>query len=347
LKVEPTLDKATLFEVIHREYGLSVERLRFLPTGWTAYCYAADCINGERYFLKLTSDSDLVPFAASDRDFYLPMTYQLRARKLLPNVACPVRTQSKHFTVRFDSYLLILFHFIDGKVVGHDGMSDDVLAKLARMIGILHRSTPEIEVEKPFIEGFDIAFEGDLMEGFDVLAGITPGDKRGRRELCDLLLPLKDELLGHLDRLKELQSLSRAAGKQRVVCHTDLHGENLMVDERGNLYIIDWENAMIAPPEHDLFFFAGYDYFWDLFLPNYEREFGPASLEGNVFGFYYYRRMLEDLTDWVVRILYHNASYEQDREDLGEITDCIAGWPYLEPTIRGIEQKLSQGDSDG
>jgi thiamine kinase-like enzyme len=45
------------------------------------------------------------------------------------------------------------------------------------------------------------------------------------------------------------------------VCHTDLHGENLMVDDRGNLYILDWETAMIAPPEHDLFFFAGYDSF--------------------------------------------------------------------------------------
>jgi spectinomycin phosphotransferase len=342
MKVEPVLDKAALFEVIQREYGLSVERLRFLPTGWTAYCYTVDCTDGERFFLKLTSDSDLVPFAASDRDFYLLMTYQLRTKQFLPNVACPVRTQSGRFTARCDSYLLILFYFIEGTVVGHDGMSDDVLVKLARMIGILHRSTPEIEVEKPLVEGFDIAFEGDLMDGLDALAGVTPGDKRGRRELRDLLLSRKGEMLGQLDRLKELQLLARATGKKMVVCHTDLHGENLMMDERGNLYIIDWEGAMIAPPEHDLFFFAGYDYFWDLFLPNYEREFGPVSLEGNVFGFYYYRRMLEDLTDWVVRILYHNAGYEQDLEDLGEIADCIAGWPYLEPTIRGIEQKLAQ-----
>jgi spectinomycin phosphotransferase len=343
LKVEPSLDKAALFETIHREYGLSVERLRFLPTGWTAYCYAADCADGERYFLKLTSDSDLVPFAASDRDFYLPMTYQLCAKGLLPNVACPVRTHSGHFTARCDDHLLILFHFIEGKVVGHDGMSDDVLAKLARMIGILHRSTPEIEVEKPLVEGFDIAFEGALMDGLDALETTTSDDGRGRRELRELLLPRKGELLGRLDRLKELQASARAIGKTMVVCHTDLHGENLMMDERGNLYIIDWEGAMIAPPEHDLFFFAGYDSFWNLFLPNYEREFGPADLDSKVFGFYYYRRTLEDLTDWVVRILYHNASYEQDREDLEEIADyCIAGWSYLEPTIRGIEEKLAQ-----
>ena len=130
------------------------------------------------------------------------------------------------------------------------------------------------------------------------------------------------------------------------MCHTDLHGWNLMMDGQGTLHIIDWEGAMIAPPEHDLFFFAGYDYFWDLFLRNYEREFGPVSLDSNVFGFYYYRRNLEDLVDYVVRILYHNADDEQDREDLGEVADyCIAGWSDLEPTINRIEAKLAQRTS--
>jgi hypothetical protein len=58
--------------------------------------------------------------------------------------------------------------------------------------------------------------------------------------------------------------------------------------------------ALIAPPEHDLFAFAGDDRFVSLFLPNYERELGPVSLDSNVFGFYFYRRNPEDLTHWTV-----------------------------------------------
>jgi spectinomycin phosphotransferase len=158
------------------------------------------------------------------------------------------------------------------------------------------------------------------------LATITLGDRRGRWELRELLLPQEDELLSRLDRLRELQALARASDREMVVCHTDLHGENLMMDGRSELYIIDWEGAMIAPPEHDLFFLAGYDTFWDDLLPIYEDEKGPVDLDSNVFGFYYYRRNLEDLTDWIVRILYHNTDYEQDREDLrGIAKDCIAG----------------------
>jgi hypothetical protein len=215
--------------------------------------------------------------------------------------------------------------------------------KLAGLIGILHKSTSQIEVEHPFYERFDITFENDLVNSLDVLADITSSNRNGKQELRNLLLPRKDEILGHLHRLKALQALAKGAGKEMVVCHTDLHGENLMMDKQGNLYILDWEGAMIAPPEHDLFFFAWDDHLWDLFLPHYEREFGLVSLDSNVFGFYYYRRNLEDLTAWIVRILYHNTDEEQDQADLRWVVeDCIARWPYLEMTIRNIETKLAQ-----
>jgi hypothetical protein len=116
-----------------------------------------------------------------------------------------------------------------------------------------------------------------------------------------------------------------------------------MRDDRGALYVLDWEGAWLAPPEHDLFFFAWDDRFWDLFLPRYERAFHPVRLDSATFGFYFYRRNLEDLAEWFVRILYENNSEEQDRQDLQWVAeDCISGWPYLEKTIAQIEVELRE-----
>jgi hypothetical protein len=62
-----------------------------------------------------------------------------------------------------------------------------------------------------------------------------------------------------------------------------------------------------------------------------------------VFGFYYYRRNLEDLADWVNRILHHNTTAEQDAEDLQGIEqDCLVGWPGLEKKIEQIESCLAK-----
>jgi spectinomycin phosphotransferase len=343
VKSDPITDHTALTDVLRREYGLSIYRLTFVPAGWTDGCYVVECTDGERYFLKLTSDSGLVPYAASDRDFYLSLTYQLCTKQILPHIACPVRAQDGRFSIDWEDHLLILFHFIEGDVVGFDRISGDVLRELVRLIGVLHRSKPHVDVEKPLVERFDITFEDNLMDGLGTLATITPSDRRGRWELRELLLPQEDELLSHLDRLRELQALARASDREMVVCHTDLHGGNLMVDEQGELYIIDWEGAMIAPPEQDLFFFAGYDTFWDDLLPIYEGENGPVDLDSDVFGFYTYRRNLEDLMDYVVRILDYSTDDEQDRQDLKEMNEtCIAGWSHLEATIKQIDEKLAK-----
>ncbi|MFC1715799.1 phosphotransferase [Candidatus Poribacteria bacterium] len=342
MKIELDIDKAALAERIHQEYGIQIESLTFVPKGEVAYGYIVHCATDDRYFLKLFSDSRLAQIGTRHTDLYLPLTWNLHSKGLLPNVPYPIKTRNGDLKTDFDDQPLILFNFIDGEVPGCDSpLSDDIVMKLARLVGILHRSTPEIGIDFTNVEYFDIPFEDDLLNGFDALEHITEGDNQGKRELRELLLPRKDEILGYLDRLKELQKMARAIGKEKVLCHTDLHGDNLIVDHQGNLHILDWEGAMLAPPEHDLFFFAWEDRFIDVFLTNYQHEFGPVSLDSNVFGFYYYRRNLEDLTDWIIRILYENTDEEQNRYDLdGIIEDCISGWPYLESTIKNVHAKL-------
>ena len=60
-------------------------------------------------------------------------------------------------------------------------------------------------------------------------------------------------------------------------------------------------------------------------------------------GFYFYRRTLEDLTDWVIRILYENTDEAQNQLDLKGIQeDCMAGWPYLEVGIKAVERQLRE-----
>src|SRR5919199_49554 len=37
-----------------------------------------------------------------------------------------------------------------------------------------------------------------------------------------------------------------------VLCHTDIGPENLLIDEHEALWVLDWDDATVAPPEHDL-----------------------------------------------------------------------------------------------
>ena len=312
-----------------------------MPTEWLAYCFVVDCFDEKRYFLKLHDTTVKPAFAASSFDFYMPLTYELHAKGILPNIPHPIAAQDGRLSTNIGEYLLVLYNFIEGKMVGHDGLTDKVLAELSVLLGRLHRRTLEIDLPNPLIEYFNIVFKNELLMALDDLSNIASSARRGKQHLRDSLLPRKAEILRHLRRLKDLQLIVKKDHKEMVICHTDLHGENLMIDGRNNLYILDWENAMIAPPEHDLFFFAGYDSFWTVFLPNYAHEFGQMNLNSDIFGFYYYRRGLEDLTDWIVRISTGDRDEVQNQADLEEISDCLAGLAYVEKTVAEIKEKLA------
>lgn len=340
MKTEPLLDKRALIAALQHTYGYDIEELLFLPAGWAAYNYVAGCPDGHRLFLKLYDQQAPDMTVASDPRFYLPLTYQLCTQQILPCIPCPIPARHGQLSTHFGTYELQLWTHVDGRTLGLDDLSDEVLTELAHLVGILHRSLPQLHFEHPLVERFDLPFERDLLQGLQALESVTDSDRTGQRRLRELLLPRRDELLHLLERLRQLQGRARADGRRMVVCHTDLHGENLMRDAAGTLYIIDWETAMIAPPEHDLFFWAAEERFWDQFLPLYEEEVGLARLEPDALAFYVYRRNLEDVAGFVQHVLCQNTGDEQDTGDLGFLEECLADWPRLEPTVAAVSARL-------
>ena len=336
------IHQSLVLETIRQAYGLPVERITFLTTGWVSFCYRVETA-AESYLLKLYDESGAMPapLLASSRDFYLPLTHQLCTSQLLSQIACPVQAQDGRFSIRAGPYRMILFHFIEGKPVGFGTLPDEITVKLAGLVGQLHKNTRSLQLANPLVERFEIAFEDVLPAGLDKLANLGPGARASLRAFQELILSHRSAIRGYLDRLKGLQAIMRTRARDMVVCHTDLHGGNLLVDSRGNLYILDWEGAMLSPPEQDLFFFAGEDTFWDLFWPNYKREFGPAQLDVDTLAFYYYRRGLEDLAEWVQRFLYANQDDEQERSSLHWAAETLAGLPNVETTLGKISAHLS------
>jgi hypothetical protein len=63
-----------------------------------------------------------------------------------------------------------------------------------------------------------------------------------------------DELLAAIDGARVLEWLERhrPAPPQRLLCHGDLHGENLLSTKDGLVAVLDWELAALGPPELDV-----------------------------------------------------------------------------------------------
>jgi spectinomycin phosphotransferase len=84
----------------------------------------------------------------------------------------------------------------------------------------------------------------------------------------DLVDPLQRELIlfwqQHRDaierliaRCDELADELRRASLPHVLCHADLHTWNVLLDAEQQMWIVDWDETMLAPKERDLMFVIG------------------------------------------------------------------------------------------
>ncbi len=346
MTIEPSIGTKNLIEILQKEYGITIAQFSYLQRGWGGDCYLIECATREHLFLKIHNETTSFDTAASSRSFYLPLMYQLHAKGILQNIPHPIPTLKGELSLSVSSFELVITNFIEGHVIGFGVLPANILAKLAEQVGILHRSRTLLSFNHPFIERFEIIPDDDFLNLFDMLNDLTIENRAGQLQLGGVLLPQKNTIYYGLDNLKAAQDYARNAHAPKVICHTDLHGANLMTDNKDTLYILDWENAMIAPMEHDMIFFAGESNFWEVFWPHYTSRFGDAKIDCELLRFYFYRRSLEDIIGIALRILKGDDNEDRDQSDLSDLVECLAGLESIEETIFNVRRVGQQNGMD-
>jgi spectinomycin phosphotransferase len=106
--------------------------------------------------------------------------------------------------------------------------------------------------------------------------------------------------------LEKLAAVLQGRPFPYVICHADLHPANLLRDPAGHVFVIDWDDVMLATKERDFIFVRG---------PHAEAFFqgyGPAEIDWIALTYYRWERVVQDLIE--------NAQNVCFRDDLGEET---------------------------
>jgi spectinomycin phosphotransferase len=130
-----------------------------------------------------------------------------------------------------------------------------------------------------------------------------------------------------LDCADELAAQLRAEPPPQVLCHGDPHlGNVLLVD--GRPWLLDWDDAMLAPPERDLVLLKGgmggygpqdpHEQVW------FEMGYGSADVDPVVLAYYRCTRAVEDVVYFAQDILDLDRR-PAERADLMEIIRGVAG----------------------
>jgi hypothetical protein len=238
---------------LERDYGLTVSSLAPHAGGFATDGWVAD----DRWFVKR--------WRAGETPEGLSLLPQLAARGL--PVVEPLPTVKGELSALAGDRAYAVFPYMQGRTARWDDWR--VAARAMRQVHEvpLDVPLPAADTDEPAI------------------------DELGQRLEHPWIADRADEVTAAIARLDTVRA--RIAGKtvRDVVCHTDFHGLNLLLDDAGEVAaILDWENAVIGPREYDLWVAADGDRMVD-FLD----EYGAHDLDLDHLEFAWLARGLRDL----------------------------------------------------
>ena len=311
--IEPPADlpAASIVARVRDRYGIDVRAATFLPVGndSRAWSFRLDG-GGDRWFLKVLArvDADAIE---------LPRFLSARG---LAHVAPALSTRDQSGFDRDDPYTFALYPFIDGSTGGAGGLTPTQREELGRFLRQLHETRPDGALEALLRrEGFTIR-EERYIEVASASLDVHPPDEIA----ASLLTAWRDhaeEIRYALARARELATAAIQAAPSLVLCHADFHAWNVLIDPSGDMYVVDWDEALLAPKERDLMFVSGDIADIDPSGEHFFRGYGEVDIDPALIAYYRFDWVLQEVAD------YHRRVFDVD---LGEQTRAEAVTYFVE-----------------
>lgn len=307
---KPAITDEAVVAGVQAAYGLAVDRLDFLPLGADGNTAVYRLITQDQtpYFLKLRSGR------FNELSVRLP---QFLSDQGIAEIVRPFPTQSGNLWAELGRFKAVLYPFIDG----HDAYDVPLTDAQWRRFGAVLRGV-HTAISSPSLTAY-IAPETytpkwrQLVADFMQRIQQDPFSEPVAVQMAAFLHAKRDEVEQLRQRAAHLAESIQEQPQQLVLCHSDIHAWNLLISQDGALYLVDWDDPILAPKERDLMFIgAGLGDIWHtpreiaLFYEGY----GPAEVDQDVLAYYRCERIIQDIAAYGKQIFLSDAG-GPDREE--------------------------------
>ena len=306
------LEQQAIVAALRTQYGLSVSSLSFLPLGSdsASAAYRVDADDAATYFLKVRT-------AEGFRVASLAVPHYLYGQGV-PNIVAPLPAIAQTLWVRADGFRLSLYPFIHGRIGAHVGLTKQQWRTMGTITKRIHASvlTPELLQlvrREPYIPS-----RRDVLSRLE--AAIAQGDWADpvQHELGAFWQSREEEIRMLVRRADVMGRQLRQASLPLVLCHADLHTWNVLLDEADGLWLVDWDDTLLAPKERDLMFVVG-GIGRDLVSPEetscFFQGYGKTALDPQALVYYRYAWAVQDVGAYGERVFFTPGLSEESRRD--------------------------------
>ena len=108
----------------------------------------------------------------------------------------------------------------------------------------------------------------------------------------------RSAVIHRLTRAEQLGKQIQEQEPEFVLCHSDIHGGNVLIGGNDIIYMVNWDEPIMAPKERDLMFIGGgVANVWN--KPHEEKFFyggyGKTEINMKILAYYRHKRIVEDI----------------------------------------------------
>ncbi len=303
------LSEERIIDCLNTDYGIEVTSLSFLPLGadMNASVYKALGCDGTSYFVKLKRGHhhDICPTL-------LALLQMADIQHIIP----PVKTLHNKPILHIEDYTLIVYPFIEGQDAFSHTLTNDQWITLGKVLRQVHEfALPPLVHSQIRRETYSPKWREAVRSLYSHLKSAQRGDETTLK-LAAFMEQHSPEIHRLVDRAERLCETIRHQSPKLVLCHSDIHGGNVLVDRKGIIYIVDWDEPVMAPKERDLMFIGGgVANVWN--NPHEEEYFykgyGKTELNRTILAYYRHERIVQDIAEYGQCLLL-TTSRSEDRK---------------------------------
>jgi spectinomycin phosphotransferase len=310
MREPPRIAEEYLRACLPDQYDLGLVTLEFLPLGhdYDAGVYRAVSERGTAHLLKVTSrplyePRCLVPRYLNDQG--------------IASVVAPIRTRSGALWTVLSDWTVIVYPWISGDS-SLTGMTNEQWKQVGSIFKQIHQvMLPPVGFESLRKETFDPREYIQWVHAFETQHAHAEGGGATQHALRSSWVAHQSTIHMVLTSLEKLAGVLRSRTLPSVICHGDLHARNLIRDRADRLFVIDWDEVMLAPKERD-FIFVRHPHaaaFWE--------GYGQAEIDWVALTYFLWERVVQDLIECSRNVWFREDWGEESRLEAIQLLDVI------------------------
>lgn len=293
-----SLSDQRIIDCLNTNYGIEVVTFTCLPLGAdiNASVYKAVAQDQSSYFVKLKQ--------GHHHDISVAIVELLQEAEV--QIIPPVKTILGQRTQPIEDFTIIVYPFVEGQDGFNRHLTGDQWLKLGMSLRQIHKiEVPQLIQNRIRREAYSSKWRETVRSLYIHIEAESIQDEMALK-LSNFLRQNMIIIRRLVDRAEQLAHKIRDQSSKFVLCHSDIHGGNVLIDENDAIYIVDWDDPIMAPKERDLMFIGGgVANVWN--KPHEEalfyKGYGKSEINTEILAYYRHERIVEDIALYVQGLL--------------------------------------------